>query len=83
MIRGAAVTNSVLASNVQVGQGSTLDEAVVLPHARVGSNCRLERVIVDEGVVIPDGTVVEAGHGVTLLAQRGLDSQRDDLRSVA
>ncbi|MBV8803690.1 MAG: glucose-1-phosphate adenylyltransferase, partial [Sinobacteraceae bacterium] len=41
VIRGAAITNSVLASNVQVGEGSTVDEAVVLTGARIGSNCRL------------------------------------------
>jgi glucose-1-phosphate adenylyltransferase len=35
-----------------------LDEAVVLPNARIGANCRLRRVIVDSGVEVPDGTVV-------------------------
>jgi glucose-1-phosphate adenylyltransferase len=83
VIRGAAVTNSVLASNVQVGEGSTLDEAVVLPNARIGSNCRLQRVIIDEGVVIPDGTVVGAGDRVALLTQDATQTQQDDLRSVA
>jgi glucose-1-phosphate adenylyltransferase len=61
VIRGAAVTNSVLSSNVQIAAGSTLDEAVALPGARIGSNCRLRRVIIDAGMRIPDGTVVGAG----------------------
>src|SRR5262249_29627609 len=50
VVRGAQVTNSVLASDVYVSEGSSLDEAVVLPGARIGSNCRLRRVIVDAGV---------------------------------
>ena len=75
VVRGAAVTNSVLSSNVRIGEGSTLDEAVVLPGACIGSNCRLRRVIIDADTRIPDGTVVsgytDAGEelAVTLLAR--------------
>ena len=54
----ATVTRTVLSTNVRVGDGSTLDEVVVLPNARIGANCRLRRVIVDSGVVVPDGTVI-------------------------
>jgi glucose-1-phosphate adenylyltransferase len=85
VIRGAAVTNSVLSSKVQVREGSTLDEAVVLPGACIGSNCHLQRVIIDAGMEIPDGTVVSAGEQVTLLARDSLRNPKaaDDLRSVA
>jgi glucose-1-phosphate adenylyltransferase len=83
VIRGAAITNSVLARNVQVGEGSAVDEAVVLTGARIGSNCRLQRVVIDEGVVIPDGTVVETCGDVTLLANTPMPSQSHGLRSVA
>ena len=58
VVRGATVTNSVLAGNVQVAEGTLLDESVVLPGARIGANCKLRRVIVDAGVVIPDGVTV-------------------------
>jgi glucose-1-phosphate adenylyltransferase len=54
----ATVTHSVLATNVRVGDGTMLDEAVVLPNARIGANCRLRRVIIDGGTEVPDGTVV-------------------------
>jgi glucose-1-phosphate adenylyltransferase len=54
----ASVTRSVLSTNVRVGDGTVLDETVVLPNARIGANCRLRRVIVDSGVEVPDGTVV-------------------------
>jgi glucose-1-phosphate adenylyltransferase len=85
VIRGAAVTNSVLSSRVQIGEGSTLDEAVVLPGARIGSSCHLRRVIIDAGLEIPDGTVIGAGEQVTLLARDSLPNPKaaGDLRSVA
>jgi glucose-1-phosphate adenylyltransferase len=54
----ASVTRSVLSTNVRVGDGAVLDEAVVLPNARIGANCRLRRVIVDGGTVVPEGTVI-------------------------
>jgi len=40
-----------------------LEESVVLPGARIGANCTLRRVIVDGGVSIPDGTVLDAPSG--------------------
>ena len=92
VVRGATVTNSVLASNVHVGDSTVLDEAVVLPNARIGANCRLRRVIVDAGVEIPDGTVAGASAAagselsrssarVTLLSHG--TSEAPGLRSVA
>jgi glucose-1-phosphate adenylyltransferase len=54
----STVTRSVLSTCVRVGDGSMLDEAVVLPNARIGANCRLRRVIIDSGVEVPDGTVI-------------------------
>jgi glucose-1-phosphate adenylyltransferase len=58
VVRGATVTNSVLAGNVHVAEGTLLDESVVLPGARIGANCKLRRVIVDAGMEIPDGLSV-------------------------
>jgi glucose-1-phosphate adenylyltransferase len=92
VIRGAAVTNSVLSSNVRIGEGSTLDEAVVLPGARIGANCRLRRVIIDAETQVPDGTAAgAASHAgeeltVTLLTRNSFLSPPQagaDLRSVA
>jgi glucose-1-phosphate adenylyltransferase len=91
VIRGAAVTNSVLSSNVRIDEGSTLDEAVVLPGARIGSGCRLRRVIIDADTQVPDGTVVGAETAVgeelavTLLTRDSFVSPEatGELRSVA
>lgn len=76
---------------MQVGPGSSVEEAVILPGVRIGSNCRLHRVIVDSGTHIPDGTIV--GHPgeqaqderrVRLLVPQLVgDRGADELRSVA
>ena len=88
----ATVTRSVLSAKVRVGDGSMLDEVVVLPNARIGANCRLRRVIVDGGVEVPDGTAIgwqpsasaermTSTPHVTLLA--GDATRAKDFRSVA
>jgi glucose-1-phosphate adenylyltransferase len=90
VLRGATVTNSVLSSNVHVGDGTLIDEAVVLPNVRIGANCRLRRVIIDAGVEIPDGTSVGcqgSGHtdakGSPRVMLLSRDTQAGELRSVA
>jgi glucose-1-phosphate adenylyltransferase len=95
VVRGATVTNSVLAGNVHVSEGTVLDEAIVLPGARIGANCRLRRVIIDAGMEIPDGVSagwlpaatmdsIRTGARVTLLSQSWSPPGHDDeMRSVA
>jgi glucose-1-phosphate adenylyltransferase len=85
----STVTRSVLSTNVRVGDGSMLDEAVVLPNARIGANCKLRRVIIDSGIDVPDGTVIgwlpngahERVPHVTLMT--GDATAAKDFRSVA
>jgi glucose-1-phosphate adenylyltransferase len=97
VIKGATVTNSVLSGNVCVNEGTLIDEAVLLPGARIGANCKLRRVIIDAGVEIPDGTSVgwqptppvesvRTGGRVTLLSRdwSSRPAETDDaIRSVA
>jgi glucose-1-phosphate adenylyltransferase len=60
-LAAATVRRSVLSDNVCVGAGSLVEDSVLLPNVRVGSGCHLRRVIVDEGVEVPDGTCVGNG----------------------
>ena len=94
VVRGATVTNSVLAGNVHVAEGTLLDECVVLPAARIGANCKLRRVIIDAGMEIPDGVSVgwqptaplesmRTGGRVTLLSHSWTPPAADEIRSVA
>ena len=58
IVSGAGVSRSVLFSNVRVAEGSSITDSLLLPGVRVGRNCRLHKAIIDEGCVIPDGTVI-------------------------
>jgi glucose-1-phosphate adenylyltransferase len=60
VVRGAAIDNSVLAPNVEVGNDTILEDSVVLHGARIGAHCTLKRVIIDSGTVVPNGTTVVA-----------------------
>jgi glucose-1-phosphate adenylyltransferase len=55
IISGATVRQSVLFSNVHVRDGAYLEQAVVLPDARIGRGVMLKKVVIDRGCVIPDG----------------------------
>ncbi|MGO4831205.1 glucose-1-phosphate adenylyltransferase [Rhizobiaceae sp. 2RAB30] len=58
IISGAALRRTLIFTGARVNSFSSLDEAVVLPDCFVGRNARLQRVIIDRGVHIPEGLVV-------------------------
>lgn len=55
---GGNIERSVLSANCRIGASSRIRDSVLLPNVRIGSNCSLERVVVDSDCVIPDGTVI-------------------------
>ncbi|PFP23247.1 glucose-1-phosphate adenylyltransferase [Bacillus sp. AFS073361] len=54
------VNNSVLFQGVTVGKGTIIKESVIMPDAIIGSNCLIEKAIVQEDVKVPDGTVIRS-----------------------
>ncbi|MCM3116530.1 glucose-1-phosphate adenylyltransferase [Neobacillus sp. MER 74] len=54
------VDNSVLFQGVTVGKGTIIKESVIMPDAIIGSNCLIEKAIVQEDVKVPDGTVIRS-----------------------
>ena len=58
IVSGSHVTSAVFFSNVRVDSFCTIDQAVVLPGVRIGRNCRLRKVVIDRGCVLPEGLVV-------------------------
>ncbi len=58
IISGTEVRNSVLFTNVHSNSYSVLDHAVVLPRVQINRSARLRNVVIDSGVVIPEGLVV-------------------------
>lgn len=87
IISGTEVRNSVLFTNVHTNSYAVLDHAVVLPNVVISRRARLRRVVIDSGVVIPEGLVVGEDpaedakwfrvteRGVTLITQTMLDKR--------
>jgi glucose-1-phosphate adenylyltransferase len=85
IISGAAVSRSLLFTGARVHSYAAVHEAVVLPYAQIGRGVRLNKAIIDAGVVLPDGLVVgedpeldakrfrRTEAGVTLITQPMLD----------
>jgi glucose-1-phosphate adenylyltransferase len=85
IVRSATLRRSVVCPAVRVGEGSTVEDSLLLPGAVIGRNVVLRRVIVDEGCVLPDGIkvgvhpaedrarFVVTERGVTLVTARMLE----------
>ena len=58
IVSGAILSASLLFTGVRVNSYSEIEEAVVLPYVEVGRNARLNKVVIDRGVMIPEGLVV-------------------------
>jgi glucose-1-phosphate adenylyltransferase len=58
IVAGGSVTRSILSPGVVVEAEARVDQSILLPGVRVGARSVLERVIVDENVVIPPDTVI-------------------------
>ncbi|OPF62410.1 glucose-1-phosphate adenylyltransferase [Hydrogenophaga sp. H7] len=55
IISGGSVNRSVLFSKVHIHSYAEVDEAVLLPEVDVGRGCKLRKVVIDNGCVIPPG----------------------------
>ena len=58
IVSGAALRRSLLFTGVRANSFSSLEEAVVLPEVIISRNAQLKKVVIDRGVVIPEGLVV-------------------------
>jgi glucose-1-phosphate adenylyltransferase len=58
IISGTEVRNSCLFTNVHTNSYAVLDQAIVLPNVTINRSARLRRVVIDSGVIIPEGLVV-------------------------
>lgn len=91
IISGTEVRNSVLFTNVHTNSYAVLDNAVVLPDVIVHRSARLRNVVIDKGVVIPEGLIVGedpdddgkwfrvSERGKVLITQDMLDRRAADL----
>ena len=58
IVSGASIHRSLLSTGARVNSFAMLDQAVVLPGTIIGRGARLNKVVIDRGVVIPNGLVV-------------------------
>ena len=58
IVSGAQVHRGLLFTGVHVNSWTHLHNAVVLPYASIGRYARLDKVVIDSGVRIPEGLVV-------------------------
>jgi len=58
IVSGASIQRTLLFTGTRVNSYSSLSEAVVLPYCDVGRGARLNKVVLDRGVRIPDGMVI-------------------------
>jgi len=91
IISGTEVRNSVLFTNVRTNSYAVLEKAILLPNVVVHRSARLRRVVIDSGVVIPEGLVVGEDpaedakffrvteRGITLITQDMLDKRAASL----
>jgi glucose-1-phosphate adenylyltransferase len=58
IVSGASLRRSLLFTGVRVNSYTHVEDAVVMPYVEIGRNARLKKVVIDRGVVIPDGLIV-------------------------
>jgi len=58
IISGASLNRSLLFTGVRANSYSRLENAVVLPSVKIGRHAQLSNVVIDHGVVIPEGLIV-------------------------
>ncbi len=55
IVSGATVRRSILFSKVRVGEGSLIEDTLVLPDVSIGRGVTLKRAVVDKRCILPDG----------------------------
>ena len=50
------VRNSIIGTNVTLGEGAEITDSILLPNARIGKDAKIRHAIVCDGAVVPEGT---------------------------
>lgn len=58
IVSGSTLRRTLLFTGVRVNSYATVENAVILPYVDIGRSSRLTNVVVDRGVVIPEGLIV-------------------------
>ena len=60
IVSGGTVVNTVLSPDVRINSGAIVEDSVLFDAVTIGAAARVTRCIVEKGVTIPDGAVVNA-----------------------
>tara|TARA_R110002110_G_scaffold167482_1_gene368511 strand:- start:62502 stop:63743 length:1242 start_codon:yes stop_codon:yes gene_type:complete len=58
IVSGAYLKHSLLFNDVMVDSYSYIRDSVILHDVKIGRNCRINRAVINDGVVIPDDTII-------------------------
>jgi glucose-1-phosphate adenylyltransferase len=62
IISGAMINHSLLSTNVRIEEKTVIENSILLPDVRVGSNCRISNAIIDKQCVIPNDMIIGEDH---------------------
>ncbi|QJC54230.1 glucose-1-phosphate adenylyltransferase [Paenibacillus albicereus] len=78
-----SVEGSILFHSVQIGEGSTITDSIIMPGARIGRGVHVHRAIVGEGAYVADGSTIEGtGESLTVLGAGEFRYSRSPLRRL-
>ncbi|VAX11028.1 Glucose-1-phosphate adenylyltransferase [hydrothermal vent metagenome] len=60
IISGALIRHSLVFSNVKVNSFAEVEDSLLLPNVVVERNCCIKKAVIDDGCVVPEGTVIGA-----------------------
>ena len=66
-----SIKHSILSPDVVVDKGCVVKDSLILPKAVIGKNCRLNKVIVNEGIKIKDGSKIGSKDGSITVVGKG------------
>ncbi len=58
IISGATIRHTLIFSNVRVNSFSEIEDSVLLPNVVIERNCRIKKAVIDDGCVVPEGTII-------------------------
>lgn len=58
VVSGGTVNHCILSRGVRVNSWATVDDSILLPDVKIGRHAKVQRAIIDRGVVIPEGAEV-------------------------
>lgn len=62
IVSGSTLRSSICFSNVRVHSYGLIEDAVILPDVEIKRHCKLKKVVIDRGCVIPEGTTIGYDH---------------------